>query len=984
MQKGNMLSTIPKTLLRTVRTSMDRPQAGMCGAAILGFALLILFDAVILVQGPSNRLFNPTHQISIFAVFFLFFLASINIVFVLNGYLNSRPLLSHVNPKNIVIVFIFISVFFVHLPGKDFGDGASCDIMDMYTQYEYIKQNPKVSITEFNQEIAYKTYGTKLKKYNVYILPPESSVPYTGYNLQSLHIKVLAILARFFSFGIMDMETLTRLWSVLILAAGIVFPYLFGREIKGPLLGLCLAGVFGANYYFLQTVRSGMYLWMPSYVPLFFGSFYFILRLFRRALDSPARTRAAVGLGLCLALCFSNGYPITHVVLIGQAGLFTLVLAAYALTGRRQGIALPGPRPLLITAAVGLAAFLALFGLHDACLGKEFLFSAHLLFTKGRVWSSVFGAGAAPNPPVEHFNHVRHAIHAAFANLFYYIDAGQGVHAPNFLLRAPLLNVLERVLLMFGLVIAALRVFRNDAAAWLTMSGFAYFLLRAVEGATHSEFVARFSFDLYFGALFAVAYGLYAIAVLGRESGPEWLKRMSGRPLRSAVIGLLFVSVAVNCVQLNRLFISTQGENLGGFCGLYDTRHYIMDQTRNARGRNLLVIQESHPLTWTLLTQLRTRTDIMKLEDLVNYPGGRELALQHYEAVYFVAPEDVKREHIIFQEGVWNVLEGWGLPAMFSLYAPVKTVTNLRGEPLYYIYKLTRNQIHTNVPTTDRARDFTITLEPGQRIDYLDIPGQVAEITLDNGQDAVTLDFSDIHFYKFHLDFGPNSRFDIYHDLRTGWELNDIEAAPGMRFENGTQDDIGGGKVGFGIFPNLNGSVDFRYRPPLPVTSVLYNTPYVMFNDGMGRNVFRIKRLLGPDDDPRLEYEYYSNGSGRYTSAFNGSPPLQLFHNPMFKSPPGHLAPPLTVIAWGRFDADNSKDVTLRYEATSFMAPTMFYSKHYFTFNSPFRVQLTVDASELERFARPGKALHVRLAYRDVPIDSATAKNILVGRSSGH
>ena len=84
-----------------------------------------------------------------------------------------------------------------------------------------------------------------------------------------------------------------------------------------------------------------------------------------------------------------------------------------------------------------------------------------------------------------------------------------------------------------------------------------------------------------------------------------------------------------------------------------------------------------------------------------------------------------------------------------SLHDYYKVIKDRRGVPIYYVWKISHDNVFNYLTLNDKQSTYTINLNDDEALKFLDFPSNVKSVTLESAETTLKLDFSKTYFKKF-------------------------------------------------------------------------------------------------------------------------------------------------------------------------------------------------------------------------------------------
>jgi len=888
------------------------------------------------------------------------------------------------------LILIFLGTFLVARPSGNVNDQATENLMIQYKLVEYHKSGYHGSFSLFLWEDYQKFHKKQLNS----DLPPHiyglstSEVTYfnKGEQVKALQ-RLIEYLIHLLTFRIFDLEVIFVGVALIILLLTFVFAYLFGRELIGKTFGTIVAVVVTGNVYFSQLIRSYSEPQIALYPLLFFMSFFFLFQLHLR--PAGKKMLSAGGLSFSLALLVLNGYPNTLVVLLPFVISFACGLRDLSslnlFEDRRVSLAY---YPIILLC--GSLLYLALSGIWGWLFGEHFLY--HLSLFQDRI-ALILSGQETTGSFFETFsiNGLQTILSRIFGNLLSCTPVLYPAHMPGMLVHQNFLNPIEGICLAIGAIAFVPGILRKKLINYFLLGTAIFFIIRA---ATNDNFLIRKrNFDYYFVVLIFISYGIFFVfqsGLVGRLFKKDFWKFHTCR-IRQALcsktgshqsvgndaatlthngstnirkgllIIVLVVSTTINIISFNSNFIYKHNENLGLLNGMYEVRQVLDDEASN--GKNLVFFDYEHGDTFipSRLTFLRGSFEYDVLKHLKKrFPQPetmwKNFGDKTYDSIYIIMPGPIDRR------GKLAIFRGFrpnqNHEEYYSFADNYKVIRNRQGVPAFFINKLNSEKRYYSkeiLSNSGKKGNIHFPLKENERLDFIDIPGNVKESCLRCGSgEPVIIELDDVSYDNLHFTFDDNSLIEIFNNYKLGVKNNNIIELHADTKEYATADfekklriSPGQGQNAVAYIPNRkspnSSSVIFNYDIGFPVREVLVNVSYFLFNDKAKKNEICLQWRCKETDRWITLSSVKSNGTERYDV-------FTFYRNP------GHLTGNMT----GIFDVKGEKGFQIRYLLKSPKIKdeeqvgifTTYWPTSNIRVNARNFLRIGIDTSELKSFKK--------------------------------
>ena len=884
--------------------------------------------------------------------------------------------------KMFFLVLLIVVFYLIFPPRGNFGDAGFALVMFDAHVINYIENDYDVPFYNYLEDQFKNFHKDKLASgdgghYKIFdlqgMLNSQNMTTWMAFVLNPL----AQLSIHYLSFKQLDVETGVIIYSFIIFIATFIYAYKFGNEIIDKKFGIILAVVILTNIYFAQIYRTFMLPQLATFPLLFLMSFYYLISLHN--IKNKRKKGAAIGLTVALALAWLNGYPNTSAVLLGLLAAFFIILRVHiSLTyGRYRFV--PEINYLYIFFG-SVSLILLVSGFWSLLLGYELLhaFESSL---RGRFWGDIFfeslyGHSMHTLATGIDFSYVWQKCISIVRALYTQTNFVYGAHEASFLLHLNFLNILEKLLLVAGVLAWLRNIFSKKLLNFFLSFIFVFFWVRAISHGSVSP-IGRTEFDFFFVVLFFVSYGFYVFVGYATKNVPEFARNITFESdffsSKNILCSVLLIEVVVNGFIFNYFYLYKYNEGQGFSNGVYQLRKLYKGEINNEQkslGRNYLVLDVGQGASYkydietiSLLRGDITHFSIEKFAEYFKNPEGfrEHLRKNKNDNFYFILPHNLEPvAATAYRSDIRATYRR--LYKYISIYDRYKVIDDRQGFPLFSVVKLSDSNTYSFVGLDKNNQTYSIDLNEDEKLKFVDFPSGVKKISLESGGHVLNLDFSKIYFNRYHFSFNDKSVVEFFNNFDTEDNILNITQKDAKvvheknHYFSGIRMDI--------LQPSKKpvSNVDFQYDIGVPVKSILAYVPFLFFNDKDLVNAFRIYLKTDKDDSWEKIYQKRSNGSLLISD--HKDPNLyDVFQKSIDHAPLNNIH---TNHFYGIIDAKMSPQVSLRYQmkaAKHFVRP---YSLTYHEESSPNHMIFNVDTSQYSDFLeRADKNIKLTVEFRE-------------------
>jgi hypothetical protein len=630
----------------------------------------------------------------------------------------------NINFVNIsIILILLLSTFFLFFNYKhtySYGDQAVENIVATSQLDKLIRSDTDVDYSKFVRNNSKKIHGDKSNKenYNKYFIDPMIQ----GVAGDSLLVKALPYLLHLLIHNLFFFDNYSHSYFYLT-----IFIFLFTffsilnfcNSLKIETLKIPLIIGFLSNIYIMQLHRGGLENHILFFIPLYFYSLSFLVKLFS---ESKINRLSYILYSFIFSLSFLNGYPNTSTILP-----FFLMLTALTLFFLNKNLKIYFKKIVIIFLCIGLANIFYFFEsiIWSLILNKNIFYHISVLPDRTiTMFKFLLGGNSIDNGFVfiDFINGKKDIIQRFFKNIFMTPHLFHAPHEPGMLLGINFFTYFERIFFIFGLV--AIFFYRNNKLLFLVNLSILLSLFFRVF--THDNYqINKASFDYYSLCIYISYYGVYAFIDLIKNNSIKikfiefFLIKLSstyqtiiwsfkykkyilyknnyyqGQVLKKQFliifIVILFFSFLHNLYRFNSFFIKDSDESLRELSALEPFRNFMKENHEN----NIFIFQQQHGYTASI-------DRILMLEEGINYDvlsNYENIDIDNYEKVYLVMFENNQvgplREFFI-----GNDFFGGSDIDRFSY---IETFSSSSGHPGIFLYEVKNNiEIFKTKNTTEK------------------------------------------------------------------------------------------------------------------------------------------------------------------------------------------------------------------------------------------------------------------------------------------
>ena len=772
--------------------------------------------------------------------------------------------------KNTLIFGLLFIGFFLIFPQRgNFGDDGNIFIIFQSNVIEYVEGGNKEPFFEYLENKYSEFHGNHLadfeekSHYKLGGLYGLLTAPVQDFNVSIILSRVIEFILYHVFLKKLDIEQCIIVYIFIVFLATFVYAFKFGSEVLDKNFGIILAVIVVSNIYYAQLNRTFLFSHIAVYPLFFFMSFYYLFSLHNS--KNQKKGHFLVGLSIALAFSFLNGYPNTNFVLIGLLGTFFIFLVLFAGLNKNK-YKLINVKNYVYTLIIAVILVLLISGVWSILLGYEFLYALKVIF-RTRTWGMIFEGNLGYSVLVDYnANYLFEKVSAIIRLLFTESNYIYGAHEPSFLLHLNFLNYFEKFFLLAGLLFW-LKNIRNKTLVNLFLSFiFVFFWVRGISHKSGGP-IGRTEFDFIFCALLFVGYGCYGTFQHLIKS-PSSSSKKSNRLIQPGITlySFLVVEIILNSFIFNYYYVYKYNESLGLHNGAYQLRKLYRNEIANKK--NFLVLDFMQPgyykyhienisLLQGDINYLSIEKFVEKFKDPDDFIGFlRENPESNY---YFIFPNNVETvANAQYRNDMRASLVR--LYKHISLHDYYKVIEDRRGVPIYYVWKISYDNVFTYLSLNDKQSTYTINLSDDEGLKFLDFPSSVKAVTLESGETTLKLDFSKTYFNKFHYSFDDKSLAEVFNNFDSDDKFSNIINKE-ARVVHEPQHNYYGIRMDLleAVEPVTN--IDFQYNFGSPVKSVYLNIPFLFFNDKDLVNSFGVFMKNNQNESWKKIYQKISNGS---------------------------------------------------------------------------------------------------------------------------
>ena len=764
---------------------------------------------------------------------------------------------------------LFIGFFLIFPQRGNFGDDGNIFIIFQSNVIEYVESENKEPFFEYLKNKHSEFHKNHLadpeekNHYKLFAMYGLLTAPIQDFNINILFSRVVEFSLYHIFLKKLDIEQCIVVYSLIVFLATFVYAFKFGSEVLDENFGIILAVIVVSNIYYAQLNRTFLMSHIAVYPLFFLMTFYYLFSLHNS--KHQKKGHFLIGLSIALAFSFLNGYPNTNFVLIGLVGTFFIFFVLFAGLNKNK-YKLINIENYVYTIILAVILVLLISGVWSILLGYEFLYALKVIF-RTKTWGMVFEGNLAHGILVDYnANYLFEKVSAIIRSLFTEPNYIIGPHEPSFLLHLNFLNYFEKIFLVAGLLLW-LKNIRNRTLINLFLSFiFVFFWVR---GISHKSggIIGRTEFDFIFCALLFVGYGYYGISQYLIKFLQD-SSRKSSRILQPGITlyAFLIIEIAVNSFIFNYYYVYKYNESLGLHNGAYQLRKLYRNEISNRK--NFLVLDFMQPIYNKYHID-----NISLLQGDINYLSIKKFLEKFKDPEHFL---DFLREnpdsnyYFVFPNNVETVANAQyrndiraSLARLYkhiSLHDYYKVIRDRRGVPIYYVWKMSHDNVFNYLTLNDNQSTYTINLNDGEKLKFLDFPSNVKSVTLESAETNLKLDFSKTYFKKFHYSFDDKSLAEVFNNFDNNDKFSNIINKE-ARVVHENQHNYFGVRVDFLEPTKPVSNVDFQYDFGSPVKSVYLNIPFLFFNDMNLVNSFGVFIKNNQKESWKKIYQKISNGS---------------------------------------------------------------------------------------------------------------------------
>ena len=848
---------------------------------------------------------------------------------------------------------LFIGFFLIFPQRGNFGDDGNIFIIFQSNVIEYVESE--------NKEPFFKYLKNKHSEFHKnHLADPEEKNHYKLFGMYGLltapvqDFNISIILSRVVEFSLyhiffkkLDIEQCIVIYIFIVFLATFVYAFKFGSEVLDKSFGIILATIVVSNIYYAQLNRTFLVSHIAVYPLFFLMTFYYLFSLHNS--KNQKKGPLVVGFSIALALAFLNGYPNTNFVLMGLLGAFIVVLVLFSGLNKNK-YKLINIGHYVYTLIIALILVILVSGVWSTLLGYDFLYALKVIFGT-RTWGMVFEGNLGYSVLIDYnAKYLIEKVSAIIRLLFTESNYIYGTHEPSFLLHLNLLNYFEKFFLLAGLFFWIKNI-RNKTLINLFLSFiFVFFWVRGISHKSGGP-IGRTEFDYIFCVLFFVGYGCYCTFQHLIKSPPSSIKK-SNRLGQSGITlySFLVVEIILNSFIFNYYYVYKYNESLGLHNGAYQLRKLYRNEISDKK--NFLVLDFMQPGYYKYHID-----NISLLQGDINYLSIEKFLEKFKDPddfIDFLRENPESNYYFIFPNNVETVANAQYRNDMraslvrlykhISLHDYYKVIEDRRGVPIYYVWKISYDNVFNYLKLNDKQSTYAINLNNGEVLKYLDFPGNVKSVTLESAKTSLKLDFSKSYFNKFHYSFDDKSLVEVFNNFDSDDKFSNITNKE-ARVVHEPQHNYYGIRVDLleGVNPVSN--VDFQYNFGAPVKSVYLNVPFLFFNDKDLVNSFGVYMKNNKKEPWKKIYQKISNGS----MLISDQKQFELF-DIFAKQYTAPLGPHTMNTFNGIVDSGRNNQILIRYQMKVYKKFVRPLSMTWHEESSPNQLIFNVDTSQQKDF----------------------------------
>ena len=650
----------------------------------------------------------------------------------------------------ILFGLIFISYAIVPNNNYEFGDQATENIFFQETLIKFKAQKDIKKYSDFVRESNNNLYlNNGVEKYsNVGI---EKSGP-TSLLWEPETVKALSrMLIHYpsaYLFSAFEIFEVVYIIGIVISLLTFITYYYLGKFLINDIFGTFLAVITVSNIYFLQLSWSTLEPQLTIY-PLLIGMGILSLIIL---IKYNKNKYSIILISVVTALSILNGYPNTQLSL----PFYFFVLLIFFYTELKNKF---------LTVFYGILIGVLLYGflgiIYSKLLGESYDFHFNILFSR---FDAIF-SGNASNTSGNFIEIILRSIKLIFIGT----DYMHAPHASGMLLHTPFLNKIESFGLIYGLLIFT-KEKNNLFIKKIIYVVILFFIIRLFTN--DNKILDKDSYDFYFPILFIACYGIYKFSIkniydftLVKDYRDFCLKFITNKSNDFKVVSykllnkyyfsfgytLLVISVILNCIYFNRVFLVKFDASTWELSGLRQVRSYIKENTSY---KTKIFVNYSHGLESSIyrLNFFNSYATFYPLSDLKSqYPSiidiENDINKQNIDKILIV---DRGEGYSIgkFRRDLGFTYKIPGLNQYVDFMDPIFVAYNQNKRSAYNIYQIDQNNRYIKLPI-DQLREDTLKniIPPNSSLKGIYLPGYIKNLKLTcNGNNLINIDNYDNKF----------------------------------------------------------------------------------------------------------------------------------------------------------------------------------------------------------------------------------------------
>jgi len=771
--------------------------------------------------------------------------------------------------NTLIFGLLFIGFFLIFPQRGNFGDDGNIYLLFQSNVIEYVESENKEPFFKYlenrhsdfhKDQLADPEEKNHYKLYGMYGL---LTAPIQDFNISIILSRVVEFSLYHIFFKKLDLEQCIVVYIFIVFLTTFIYALKFGSEVIDKRFGIILATIVVSNIYYAQLNRTFLFSHIAVYPLFFLMTFYYLFSLHNS--KNKKKRPYVIGLSVALALAFLNGYPNTNFVLIGLLGAFFVVLVLFTRFNNHK-YKLINISHYVYTFIISVILIFLISGAWSTLLGYDFLYALKVIF-RTRTWGMVFEGNLGYSILVDYnANYLFEKIFSIIRLLYEESNYIYGAHEPSFLLHLNFLNYFEKVFLIVGVLFWLKNIGNRTLINLFLTFIFVFFWVRGISHKSGGP-IGRTEFDYIFCVLFFVGYGCYGILQYLLRIFPDSSKAPS-RTVQPGIILYIFliIEIGINSFIFNYYYVYKYNESLGLHNGAYQLRKLYRNEISDKK--NYLVMDFVQPNYYKYhidnISLLQGDIDYLSIDKFLSkFKEPKEFIsfLRENPAAnfYFIFPNNIEIvANAYYRSDIRASLAR--LYKHISLHDYYKVIKDRRGVPIYYVWRISSDNMFSYFEINDKQLDYTINLKDGEVLKFLDFPGNVKNVTLESAGKKLRLDFSKTYFNKYHYSFNDKSIVETFNNFDSDDKfLNIINKEARVVHEQ--QHFYFGIRMDLleGVKPISN--VDFEYNFGAPVKNVYMKVPFLFFNDKDMINSFGVFVKKNKKGSWRKIYQKVSNGT---------------------------------------------------------------------------------------------------------------------------